>query len=97
MTTTINLIANIVLTLSGMVFFLQLYGRESSVVHRWNYVRHTALKVGLSFFVAGSFYSALKNNEVPFSQVLTNIGLACIFTWAVIFHYKIFKGQNGED
>lgn len=93
----INLIANIILTLSGMIFFLQLYGKESSVVHRWDFISHWSLKFGLSAFVAGSFLNVLTLNHPSFSEVLMNIGLAALFTWAVMFHYKIFSKYDKED
>jgi hypothetical protein len=97
MLTIINIIANIVITLSGLIFFLLLYGNDSTRVHKWSKVSHWALKSGLSFFIAGSFYSALAGMRVPFPQVLTNVGLACILAWAVVFHYKILKPSgNGK-
>jgi hypothetical protein len=93
----INLIANIILTASGMIFFLLLYGRESSIVHKWNFVSHWSLKIGLAAFVAGSYLNTLKFNNAPPSQVLMNVGLACIFSWAVIFHYKIFSNYGEKN
>ena len=93
----LNLLANIVLTISGMIFLLQLYGKESSVVHKWSYVSHWSLKFGLSAFVAGSFLNVLTFSNAPFTEVLMNVGLAAIFTWAVIFHYKIFNKHGKEE
>lgn len=93
----LNLIANIILTLSGMIFFLQLYGNESSVVHKWKFISHWGLKVGLGAFVAGSFLNVLTLSNPPAPQVLTNFGISAIFTWAVMFHYKIFSKYGKKD
>lgn len=87
----LNLIANIIITLSGMIFFLQLYGNESSVVHKWKLISHWGLKFGLAAFTAGSLLNVLTLCTPPFTQVLTNFGISAILTWAVIFHYKIFS------
>lgn len=90
----INLIANTILTLSGMIFFLQLYGRHSSIVHKWNLISHWGLKFGLSAFVAGSFLNVLTLSRPNASEVLMNVGLAALFTWAVMFHYKMFSNYK---
>jgi len=93
----LNLIANIILTLSGMIFLLQLYGRESSVVHKWNFISHWSLKIGLSAFVAGSFLNVLTHSNPSFTQTISNLGLAAIFSWAVMFHQKIFSSHGKEE
>ena len=86
----VNQIANLVLTLSGMLFFLMLYGRKNSIVHKWDFLSHWLLKLGLSAFIAGSFFCFLNGSKVPLTQVMSNVGLSGIMTWAVIFHYKFF-------
>lgn len=93
----LNLIANIILTLSGMIFFLQLYGKASSVVHKWGFISHWSLKFGLSAFVVGSFLNVLTLSRPNVTQVLMNIGLAALFTWAVMFHYKMFSKYHKKD
>lgn len=93
----INFIANIILTASGMIFFLLLYGKESSIVHKWSFISHWSLKIGLASFVAGSYLNVLKFNDVPSSQVLMNVGLAFILSWAVIFHYKMFSNYDEKN
>lgn len=90
----LNLIANIILTISGMIFMLLLYGGNDSVVHRWKFANHWGLKFGLAFFVSGTFGNALLHQHTNQSQILTNVGLAAIFTWTVFFHYKIFNKKK---
>jgi len=93
----LNLIANIILTLSGMIFFLQLYGKASSVVHKWGFISHWSLKFGLSAIVVGSFLNVLTLSRPNVTQVLMNVGLAAVFTWAVMFHYKMFLKYHKKD
>ncbi len=92
--TLLNFISNIILTLSGMIFFLQLYGRNSSIVHKWTLVSHWRLKVGLAAFIAGSFFNVLTVGTPPTSQIMSNFGLSAIFSWAVMFHYKMFSNYK---
>jgi hypothetical protein len=80
-----------------MIFLLQLYGRESSVVHKWSLVSHWSLKFGLAALVAGSLFNALTFASPSFAQVLSNLGLAAIFSWAVMFHHKIFSSHDKEE
>lgn len=93
----LNLISNIILTISGMIFFLQLYGGHSSVVHKWKLISHWGLKFGLAAFTSGSFFNVLTLSNPGFGETLMNLGLAAIFTWAVIFHYKIFSKYGKKD
>ena len=93
----LNLIANLILTLSGMIFFLQLYGNESSIVHKWKFISHWSLKIGLSAFVAGSFLNVITLSNPGFGETLMNLGLSAIFSWAVMFHYKIFSKYGKKD
>jgi hypothetical protein len=95
--TMLNLIANLILTLSGMIFFLQLYGNESSIVHKWKFMSHWSLKIGLAAFVAGSFLNVLTLSTPSYTQVLSNFGLSAIFSWAVMFHYKIFSKYGKKE
>ena len=95
--TLLNFISNIILTLSGMIFFLQLYGRNSSIVHKWNLISHWSLKVGLAAFIAGSLFNVLTVCTPPTSQIMSNFGLSAIFSWAVMFHYKVFSKYKNEN
>lgn len=86
----LNWVANIVLCASGTTFFLYIYGRGSSAVHKFDLLTHWALKFGLAAFVAGSFFSVITFSTPQESEVVMNVGLASIFSWAVLFHKKYF-------
>lgn len=83
-------IVNLVLTMAGMTFFLMLYGRASSAVHRWNFIGHWSLKAGLAMFTTGAFLTMLLFPQPNALQMMRATGLALILTWAVLFHYKYF-------
>jgi len=90
MLTIINLIANTILCLGGTGFYLSIFSRPSSIVHRWPVLRHWALRFGLGAFIAGSLANILTLDTPSLTQVILNIGLAAVFSWAVLFHYKYF-------
>lgn len=81
---------NIVLAISGALFFLMLYGRSESIVHKWNFIGHWSLKVGLSAFAAGALFTALRFETPTFPELIRAFGAALIWTWACFFHYKYF-------
>lgn len=86
----INLIANIVLCLGGAGFYLAIFTRESSIVNRWPVLRHWALRLGLAAFFTGTLFNILTFYTPEITQIILNIGLALVFGWAVLFHYRYF-------
>lgn len=90
----INFASNIIMTISGTVFFLLIYGNENSLVHKWKFLQHWSLKFGLATMTCGSLLGVLVNWQPPFHVVFLNVGLASIFTWTSIFHVKLFKKHN---
>ena len=86
----INLIANIILCLGGAGFYLAIFGRPSSIVYKWPVLRHWALRLGLAAFFAGTLSNVLTVYTPHLSQIILNVGLALVFGWAVLFHYKYF-------
>jgi hypothetical protein len=87
----INLISNVIMTASGTVFFLLIYGNENSLVYKWKFLQHWSLKFGLASMVVGSLLGVLVNCQPPFHVVLLNAGLGAIFTWTSIFHWRLFR------
>lgn len=85
-----NLASNIVLSGSFGAFMIFLFGRENSIVYTLKSHSTLALKMGLSMCAAGSLYTALTLPDSPPSEVLLNVGLATLMSWAAWFHYKKF-------
>ena len=86
----VNLASNIVLSGSFGAFIIFLFGRENSLVYSLKAHKTLALKMGLSLCAAGSLYTALTLPDSPPSEVLLNVGLATLMSWAAWFHYKKF-------
>ena len=84
----INFACNIVLTASFTAFTIFLFGRENSFVYTMRATNTVLLKVAICLCVAGSLYSALTFSNPPISEVILNAGLAILFVWAAVFHYK---------
>ena len=86
----INLIANIILCLGGAGFYLAIFSRKASIVHKWPVLGHWALRIGLAAFFAGTLFNILTLYTPQITQIILNVGLALVFGWAVLFHYKYF-------
>lgn len=83
-------ICNLIKAMGGGLFLLMLYGRGSSVVHRWSFIGHWSLKVGLASFSAGALLTALSFEQATLIDVMRAFGSALIWIWACVFHYKYF-------
>jgi hypothetical protein len=104
----VNIFANIFICLGMTLFFLLLYGNEHSIVYKWPLIRHWSLKASLISIIAASAWNAMNVlykmvvprhgdilvtvTQIPVGEVILNIGLACLFCWAVYFHkYHFLK------
>lgn len=85
----INLIANIIVTLSVSAFIVFVFGRFSKMDTLPKY-QTFAVKTGLSLIAAGSLFNCLTLSTSELSKTILNCGLAIIFLWAAFFHYKYF-------
>jgi len=86
----INFICNIILSLAFTLFIIFVFGRPDSAVHKFSIIHGFLLKFGLAFCTIGALLNALTFSDPPISELILNIGLAVLFTWASIFHYKKF-------
>jgi uncharacterized membrane protein YgdD (TMEM256/DUF423 family) len=92
----INLISNIILCLSGAGFYLAVFGRKTSIVNKWPILGHWSLRIGLASFFTGTLFNILTIYTPELTQIILNGGLALIFGWAVLFHYKYFFPSNNK-
>ena len=101
-----NILANSVICISMTLFFILIYGNENNAVHRWPALHHWVLKISLVTVIAAAFWNAanstyvisrtrqpevLKFIDVPVGEIVMNIGLALLFSWAAWFHWRFFK------
>lgn len=95
--TWVNLAANCVLTVGFGAFLIFLFGRENSMMHRLKGYHLCLVKVALSVCASGSLFNVLTLSSPPGSEVVMNMGLAMMFSWAAWFHYwKFVKPLRGK-
>ena len=90
----INEVANFLMCVSVTMFYVYLYGDKSKVVHRWSFVGHWTLKLGLIGIIIGSALNVLTLSDPPLTEVVLNVGLALTFVWAYLFHRKMFAEKK---
>lgn len=99
MATAINLIANLIMLFSMVMFIIGVFGRHNEMINNLNQLEHWMIKVALCATAAGAFFDILTLYTPTFSDILLNIGLGLLFLWAAIFHWKYFinnKKNNNE-
>ena len=86
----LNIASNSIMTISLVIFIILIFGRNESIVHKLHKAEYWMLKIGLAASASGALFSALTNPLVTWTQFLRNAGLALLFVWAVVFHYRYF-------
>ena len=84
-------VSNLILTLGSRGFYLLVFGKGSSAVHKWGFIAHWSLRTGLAFIISGAFLTLLLYPVPNIIQLMRSSGLAMLFVWAFLFHYKYFK------
>lgn len=88
--TEINLIANILVVLSVTFFIIGVFGRKSPVIDRMPLYEQYFLRISLSMLAAGSLLNVLTVSTPHLTEVVLNLGVGLVFTWAAWFHWKYF-------
>lgn len=88
--TEINLIANILVVLSVTFFIIGVFGRKSPVIDRMPLYEQYFLRISLSMLAAGSLLNVLTVSTPHITEVVLNLGVGLVFTWAAWFHWKYF-------
>jgi len=86
----INVAASIVLTVAFTLFLIFVFGRRNSKIYDLPWYKTIVVKTGLALCTAGALMNCFTLSNPPVSEVVLNIGLAFIFTWACWFHYNNF-------
>lgn len=92
----INLLANLILSYSLIMFYLYLYGDNDKIVHRWSFIGHWTLKLGIITMITGTIFNMLTFNKPSLSQLCLNVGLAITFVWVYLFHKELFEKRLKE-
>lgn len=83
----INVLANVIIAIST-TGFMALLRHEKSPIEYMPFVIKTWIRLSLGLIASGSLLSAIKLSNPAFSEVIVNIGLASMFTWALFWHKK---------
>jgi hypothetical protein len=90
--TLLNLIANIVLTVSVSIFTIFLY-RTEGIVRKWPLIGSYLLRFSLVMIAVGGLGNCLILSTPPHTEVILNIGTAGLFAWAAWFHHNLLKDE----
>ena len=85
----INLISNLLITISVALFMIFVFGK-SNMMDRVSILERVSIKAGLALVSAGSLFNFLTFSCPQDSEVIMNLGLAVVFTWGAVFHFKYF-------
>ena len=86
----INEIASLLIFVNATLFYIFIFGREIESISRLPLVEQWLLRIGLAMISIGGFYNVMIVSYPPNVEIFINVGYACLFTWASIFHYKTF-------
>lgn len=89
-----NALSSFWLAICALLFYIILYGNDSSMVQRWKFLQHWSLKVGLIGIIVGSVMNALEWRSSGWQGALMNVGLALVFNWAYLYHKNIFVEEK---
>ena len=85
----LNLISNLLITIAVAMFMIFVFGK-SNMMDRVSTLERVSIKAGLALVSAGSLFNFLTASHPQDSEVIMNIGLAVVFTWGAVFHFKYF-------
>jgi len=87
----LNVIANAVMTIGSGLFYVMIFSNAApkfDAAKEFNRVSYWVVRIGLSFFVAGSLFATLTMPHVTLSQFIRNVGTAILFAWASVYHAR---------
>ena len=91
----IHQFVSLVLFVNMTAFYLMVFGKEGTIQKRPMWEQYF-VRIGLLTILTGSLLNVLHEQAPPINEVIVNVGLAVLFTWASIFHYNVFVKQH-ED
>lgn len=77
---TINIIVSLVVFIISVILIVRMFNDAKCFVYRWNFLERETFRFGLLFIGLGGFWNCLHFENVPFSEVLVNIGIAIVFS-----------------
>ena len=94
----INAIANALICLGGLAFYVMLFtkiGDGVKQIDRFGKASYYTIKTALALVVSGAMLNLLLLTTPPFSEVVMNLGVGLIFAWAAVWHGVKFGVLTG--
>jgi len=86
----INAIANLTIAITMVFFMIFVFGSNNKIINSMPKYESFPVKLGLSLIACGSLLSFLTLSNPQETEIIMNVGLALVFLWAALFHYKYF-------
>lgn len=89
----LNFLANIIIAISVTGFIAMIQNNNSILAQKHLLIR-LWIKVSLALTAGGALLNTLTLSNPPFTEVILNLGLAGIFSFAYFLHLDIFKKKK---
>jgi hypothetical protein len=93
MWTILNVIANIVISISVAGFMVMLQ-EPTNPVAKMPFLLRNWIKISLAFTAGGALLNVITLSTPPISEIVLNLGLGGLFSWSYFWHIKMFKDKN---
>jgi hypothetical protein len=93
MWTILNVIANIVITISVAGFMIMLQ-EPTNPVSKMPFLLRNWIKVSLAITSGGGLLNVITMSTPAISEIILNLGLGGLFSWAYFWHIKMFKEKK---
>ena len=90
----INLVANVMTTLSVTFFIIGVFGRKSKMIEQMPIAEQYFLRFALATLASGSLLNVLTLSTPHTTEVILNLGVGLLFSWAAWFHWKYFVNKK---
>lgn len=81
----LNSIFCFVIALNGMAFYL-IIEKKGRIYKKLSWIESQIVRFGLIILISGSLYACLRCETYLIGEVLLNLSLAILLTWAAFFH-----------
>ena len=93
MWTILNVIANIVISISVAGFMVMLQ-EPTNPVAKMPFLLRNWIKISLAFTAGGALLNVITLSTPPMSEIILNLGLGGLFSWSYFWQIKMFKDKN---
>lgn len=95
MWTILNVFANIIIAVSVAGFIIMLQEENNPVAKMPMYLK-LWIKISLACTSGGALLNVISFSTPPMSEIILNLGLGGLFSWAYFWHLKMFKDKNAN-